>query len=431
MKIPSLEDTSDVYQHLPLPGGKVLRMAKPRLDLMPSAADRWMTCMASPRFVLENAHLIPADLSSKFSKEGNTAHEVAAAFLQNREPDPANCPTPIDAEMRMHGWEYAQYVESLKTGGVGMTKLIVEQKKELWFSPGRNAVVDAAVVNPESLHIIDYKYGAGVPVSPVENLQTTIYAYQIAAPLNLPLDFPIFSHIYQPRCRGNEGSPAHVWETIAGNIATIAGKIEAKARIIQINNEVKGNPLEFAPSEKACRWCPAKGFCPAREKDALDSFEPLALAEPPAPLPMPSALLPEQLAAVLRHKKKIVAWFNDAEEYAAARMLEGHDIPGYKMVRGRDGNRYWSDPQKAAKLLIDTTILKRNEVIEESVASVATIEKLLGKNKLSAEVTALIARPEGKPTIAPADDKRESVTIKAENEFEVLTDEKLDRLEDY
>lgn len=136
----------------------------PRLDLMPSAADRWTTCMASPRFCLENADLIPADLSSKFSQEGNTAHEVAAAYLQDREPNPDNCPTPIDGDMRMHGFDYAEYVQSLRHPDPGMSKLLVEQKQPLWYYPGRNAIVDAAVINPDSLHIVDYKYGAGVPM---------------------------------------------------------------------------------------------------------------------------------------------------------------------------------------------------------------------------------------------------------------------------
>jgi len=399
---------------------------------MPSAADRWMTCAASPRFCFENHDLIPADLSSKFSKEGNTAHEVAAAFLQDREPDPANCPTPITPEMRLHAWNYAEYVQSLITGGRGMSKLIVEHRQPLWYQSGRNAVVDAAVINPESLHIIDLKYGEGVVVSPERNLQTVIYARQIADELTLPLDFPITSHIYQPRCRNNGDTPAHTWETTWGEIKQISDEIADHAQVIQINHKTNGQPLQFAPSEKACRWCPAKGFCPARQADMLDGIEALAVIdEKPVTLPMPSALAVEQLAAVLKHKKKIVQWLNDAEEYAQDRLKEGHDIPGFKMVMGKEGNRYWSNPQQAAKLLIDTTILKRNEVIEESVISVAAAEKLLGKKKLSAELTNLIARPPGKPTIAPADDKRESLTVKAENEFSALPDEKDGLLNDY
>jgi hypothetical protein len=404
----------------------------PRLDLMPSAADRWTTCTASPRFCLENSDLISADLSSKFSQEGTTAHEVAAAYLQDREPNLAGLLHPVTGDMRMHGFDYAEYVQSLRTEGAGLSKLIVEQKQPLWYAPGRNAVVDAAVINPGSLHIIDYKYGAGVVVSPVENLQATIYAYQIALPLDLPLDFPVTVHIYQPRGRENGDTPAHVWETTIGEIAERAGMIAGKAAIIQINNDTKGNPLEFAPSEKACRWCPAKAFCPARQDDMLDGIEALAvIEEKPPELPLPAALSIEQLAAVIKHRKKIAKWLDDAEEYATNRLREGHSVPGFKLVMSRGGNRYWADPKKAAELLVKTTVLKRTEVVEEKTISPAAAEKLVGKKKFSAELEALVTRAPGGPEIAPEDDKRESCVVSGESEFAVLTDEDFDRLDDY
>lgn len=392
----------------------------PRLDLMPSAADRWMTCSASPRFVLENADLIPTDLSSKFSDEGTTAHEVAASLLQGRKPNPENCPTPIDKEMWEHGWNYMEYVEGLRAEGAGMSKLLVEQKQPLWFYEGRNAIVDAAVINPDSLHVVDLKYGQGVAVSPVENLQTTIYAYQIALSLNLPLDFPVFCHIYQPRCRGNEEQPAQVWQTTIGDIAERAGRIAAQAKVILLNNETKGNLLDFAPSEKACRWCPAKGFCPARRNDMLDGLEALAVIEDEARvLPPVQAITIEQLAAILKHKTNIEKWLKDAEDWALHRMSEGHTVPGFKLVMSRGGNRKWSDEKKAAELL-SKTILKRSEYIEEKVISPAAAEKLLGKKKFSKELTELITKPPGSPVIAPVEDERPDCLVRAETEFTTL-----------
>lgn len=400
---------------------------------MPSACDRWMTCSASPRFCLENAHLIPADLSTKFSQEGTTAHEVGAAFLQDREPNPKACLTPIDAEMRMHAWDYSEYVQGLRTEGAGLSKLIVEQKQTLWYYEGRNAVVDAAVINPDSLHIIDFKYGAGVAVSPEQNYQTSVYARQIVhhEKLNLPVDFPVFSHIFQPRNRESE-SPEKVWQTTWGEIKRITDEIADHASVIQINNKVKGVPLEFVPSEKACRWCPAKAFCPARQSDMLDGIEALAVIEEAAPvLPLPSALPIEQLAAVLKHRKQIAKWLDDAEEYATNRLTEGHTVPGFKLVMSRGGNRYWADPKKAAELLVKTTVLKRNEVVEEKTITPAAAEKLVGKKKFSADLEALITRAPGGPELAAEEDKRESCVISGATEFATLSDEQIDRLDDY
>lgn len=381
-----------------------------------------MTCTASPRYCLENADLIPEDLGSPFSREGNTAHEVAAAFLQDRQPDPANCPVPIDAEMRMHGWDYAEYVQGLREKN---SLLFVEQKTPLWYYEGRNAIVDAAVSNPLILHIVDYKYGAGVVVEVKGNKQLAIYARQVAGPMNLSEDFPIHCHIFQPRSPNSVESPAHVWETTWGEIKAITDDIAANAYIILNNNRVKGPMLDFEPSEKACRWCPAKGFCPARQKELLDGIEALDTIET-KPLPVPPVIPIEQLAAILKHRKQIIQWLNDAEEYALERMKEGHEVPGFKLVLSRGGNRYWVDPKEAARLLVSTTILKRGEVVEEKTISPAAVEKLLGKKNLPTDLMALITRSPGGPEIAPVEDKREEYLLKAENEFEPLGDPDLD-----
>lgn len=395
----------------------------PRLDLMPSAAERWMQCSASPRFCFENADLIPADTSSRFSQEGTTAHEVAAAFLQDREPKPENCPTPIDAEMRSHGFNYYEYVQGLRSEGAGMSKLIVEHKMPLYYYEGRNAIVDAAVINPDSLHIVDLKYGAGVPVSPERNLQLAIYARQVVHHEGMKLlpEFPIFLHIYQPRCRGNEDSPAQVWETDWVELWGLTEEIADHVSVIQINHKVQGQPLPFAPSEKACRWCPAKAFCPEHQKSMLDGIEALAVIDDkPKTLPPVTAIPLEQIAAVLKHKASIVKWLNEVETYATERMNEGNAIPGFKLVMSRGGNRAWSDPQKAVKLLTASTILKREEIVEESVKSPAAIEKLIGKKKFSTELLDLITKAPGSPVVAPVEDERAECSIRAETEFTAI-----------
>lgn len=398
-------------------------MSTPRIDLMPSAADRWTVCTASPRFCLQNADLLPKDTSSRFSKEGNTAHEIAAAYLQDREPDPANCPTPITEDMRWHGWGYMEYVTGLREEGAGMSKLLVEQKMPLWYYQERNAVVDAAVINPGSLHIVDYKYGEGIIVSPEENKQMTIYARNLVENLKLsfPSDFPVSLHIYQPRSRTAGDTPFHVWETTWGEIKRLSDKIENTALFIQMNNKSQPNYLEFVASEKTCQWCPAKGFCPERQKQLLDGIEALeVIEEKPKSLPLASALTPEQIAIVLKNKAQIEKWLKDVEAYAQEQMSTGKTIPGYKLVLSRGGNRYWIDPIKAAELLTTSTILKRSEIVEEKIIGPAAIEKLLGKNKFPADVMNLIGKPAGNPVIATDDDPRDPYLLRAEDEFEVL-----------
>lgn len=430
-ELPTCEDITDSTHTLQLSSTGAVspdsflmtQRPAPRLDLMPSAADRWMQCPASPRFILENADLLPADTSSRFSQEGTTAHEVAAAFLQDREPKP-DCPTPIDADMRWHGWQYAEYVQGLRHPDAGMSKLIVEHKMPLWYYEGRNAIVDAAVINPDSLHIVDLKYGAGVPVSPEENRQLAIYARQILfhERVKLAPEFPVFLHIYQPRCRGNEDEHAQVWESNALGILHITDEIADHASVIQINHKVQGQPLDFGPSEKACRWCPAKAICPAHQAMMLDGIEALAEIDEKKPtLPPVETISVEQTSAILQHKDSVIKWLKEVEAYATQRMIEGHKIPGHKLVLSRGGNRAWRDPKKAIELLEKSTILKRADIVEESVKSPAAIEKLIGKKKFSAEVLDLITKAPGSPVIAPVDDERAECSIRAETEFEMLS----------
>ncbi len=197
-------------------------------------------------------------------------------------------------------------------------------------------------------------------------------------------------------------------------------KIEVAARGIQ---DEAAKPSKhgwtgtaFAPSDKACQWCPAKGFCTARQLALADGFE--VLESEPTP-PAPQTLSLEQRSRIQQHAPAMKAWLDDVMEYNQQRMEQGEALPGFKLVTSRGGNRYWADPKKAAELLVSTTVLKREEVIEESTISPAAAEKLLGKNKFAVELTNLIAKAAGKPVIAPESDKREAITDAADG-FDVL-----------
>lgn len=403
----------------------------PRLDLNPSSADRWTTCTASPKYVFDNWAKVPPDTSTKFSRDGTTAHEVASALLQGREPDPANCESEIDADMHWHGWNYMEYVEGLKTSPE--SRILVERKMPLFYMPERNSIVDAAVINSDSLHIVDYKYGEGVIVNPENNLQATTYAVNVVHALiaergggqdQMPSDFPITIHIYQPRGRGAEDAPFHKWETTWAEIKLLAIDISLAATIIQGDFgsllPLTEQRVKFRPSDKACQWCPAKGFCDERRKFLTQDIDALAVIEDDFPvLPIANTISVEQLGVILTHKPGIEKWLKDAKEYALGFMQGGGKIPGHKVVRSRGGDKEWCDEEEAKRLLLSSG-LRKNEVITEKVLTPAAAEELLGK--LNVELTNLITRSEGKPVIAPVDDKRNELTD-VTSEFEVLEED--------
>lgn len=391
----------------------------PRIDLNPSSADRWTTCTASPKFIFDNWDKLPPH-DTFFNQEGTSAHEVAAACLEGREPDPAKCPVPIDADMCWHAWNYTEYVLGLlKPGG----RLLVEQKLPLFYMPGRNAIIDVAVLNPDEVHIVDYKYGEGIPVDPEENLQETIYARSVTwanAPKSTSV--PVSLHIYQPRGRDNNGQPEKVWQTQWLHISNRGGEIADIAQTIVANAEGSTrHTVEFAPSEKACQWCPAKRFCTARQHELTKDIEVLASIEPgPKHLPPANSVSLRQLQAILEHGNEIKKWIGDAEDYALQFMKGGGKIPGHKLVLSRGGNRYWANPKAAATLMLTGTVLREKEVYEQKVIGPAAAEKLLGKHKFSADLMNLIARPPGVPIIAPEGDVREEYGADLGSEFEKL-----------
>lgn len=393
----------------------------PRLDLNPSSSERWTTCTASPHFLLENWDKLPPS-GSKFSEEGTTAHEVAAAMVLGREPNEAQCPTPIDGEMRMHAWDYMEYVNGLREKGSTIT---VETKYPLWYMPERNALVDVAIINPGNAHIVDLKYGEGIIVSPVENIQGAIYARSVLPRLwkkHVGDAFPVTIHIYQPRGR-DMTQPHHTWETTWGElVAFTSERVEKPAQRILVHGRSPQtlSALEFAPSDKACQWCPAKGFCSARQAALTGDFGDLTVLEPKA-LAFPDTLSEEQRVAVQTHGAEIKKWIDDVQEYNTERMKAGHPLPGFKLVLSRGGNRYWTDPKKAAALLLETTVLRKDEVIEEKVIGPAAVEKKLGKNKMNVDLVNLIDKPPGSPVIALFEDKGEAIAaVSAAEEFQPL-----------
>lgn len=392
-----------------------------RIDLNPSSADRWMTCTASPKYIYDNWDRLPPE-NHMFSDPGNTAHEVAAALLQTREIIPGNCPTKVDGDMHWHAFNYAEFVLGLMQPE---SNLLVEKKLPLFYAQGRNAVIDAAIIDPDFLHIVDFKYGEGVIVSPEYNLQASIYAktatYNGERWVEPPKDFPVSITIFQPRTRGD--APYHTWETTWQEIKEITENIIVSAIAIQNSRN-----LVFLPSEKACQFCPAKGFCDARQKTLTKDVEALAVIDNgPRTLPKADTLPDSQLAAILTHKAQIISWLNDAEEYALTSMKAGKAIPGFKLVTSRGGNRYWTNPEKAGKLLQASTILREEEIYKKTVIGPGAAEKLLGKHKLNVELTNLISRPPGQPVIAKADDEREDCFIDAAKEFDNLDKFALDQ----
>lgn len=374
----------------------------PRIDLGPSAAHRWYHCRASPGFILDNHDKLPDDTST-YAIEGNVAHDLGALLLQGKK-----APKDVDAEMLEHIEGYYKFVHNrIALLEQGKYALHVESKLPLWYYPERNGYVDCAVVAPTSLDITDLKYGEGVSVEAVGNEQLGIYAMAFIKHHKLDKKLhdtaQITLTIYQPRAQ--DGRFVRKWALTFGELKDFILDIENAAMDILL--DPKGQ--EFKPSDKACRFCKAKGICTAY---AMQGFQKLPEQVAPvkfAGLPKAESLTLEQIGTILERKRAIAGWFEAVEAYAFNRMQHGIKVPGVKLVVGKS-NRQWRDEAKAEAFLL--TLLKRKEVFSEpSLLSPAQAEKLVKKLELDKRTQVrfakLIVKPEGKPTLVTADDPRD------------------------
>ena len=142
-----------------------------------------------------------------------------------------------------------------------------------------------------------------------------------------------------------------------------------------------------------CTFCKAKATCRKRAEYNLElakyDFE------------MPASLSKTEIAAILPKIDDLTAWAADIKEYALQQALSGTEYPGFKVVEGR-ANRKYTDEEAVAFVVKDNGY----DPYEKKLLGITAMTSLLGKKKFEELLGALIAKPQGKPTLVPASDKR-------------------------
>jgi hypothetical protein len=117
--------------------------------------------------------------------------------------------------------------------------------------------------------------------------------------------------------------------------------------------------------------------------------------------------------------ERVEAWGTAGRAEVERRLLARKAVPGFKLVTGRRGARKWVDEEPVKVALGD-------DAFEKKLISPTTAEKLLKKAKpdVWAQLSAVVTQSDGKPSVAPATDKREEYTPGASaDEFEMLIEE--------
>lgn len=213
-----------------------------------SSMSRWSKCPGSVRL----SDGIPST-TSIYAAEGTLAHEMAEKWLRSGS---VSAPPDCSHEMAQNISVYVDFVRREKRDDV----LFLEHKFDLSrLHPGLFGTADAVIYDSANkiLKVIDLKYGAGVPVEAVGNVQLQYYGLGAMLSLGFVVK-EIQLTIVQPRCDHPDG-PIRTWDFDAVRmIDFMADLMEAAMR-----TEKEDAPL-FAGSH--CKFCPAAAICPSSKR---------------------------------------------------------------------------------------------------------------------------------------------------------------------
>lgn len=354
--------------------------------LSASGAKRWMACTPSAR--LEEKF---PSTDTAYTLEGTRAHEIAEQqlrmFLDGKKKK-----VKYEGDDARIFDEVLPYVERIKELYAECRKrsesTVMFLETQLDFSeyvPDGFGTGDVILLEDETLHIIDLKFGKGVRVDAENNPQLHLYGLGAINAFDDLYDFKtVAMHIEQPR------------------LSHSSEEVLAKDELLKWGNDLK--PIaqkaykgegEFHPGEH-CKFCKASGCCKALADYSLEIIDKDVLD--------PQLVNTVELGSILEKIPTVEHWIKAIKEHSINQVLAGKYIPGWKLVEGRSLRKYTND--------IDVINALHNAgyedavIFEKKLYGITAMEKNLGKKKFGEVLGRLIYKPEGAPTLAPESDKR-------------------------
>jgi hypothetical protein len=301
--------------------------------------------------------------------------------------------------------------------------------------PGAFGTADSIMLSSDGKTIItvDLKYGRS-PVDAENNTQMMLYALGALHSFGMIFDTSSVEKVIMVIAQPRIGAfPA--WECDLAHLMAFSERAKIavdKAERADNLTKIAFDPEMWAklylnPTEKGCKWCKAKGKCPALAADNMEAIMGAPTTEglpdldadtrtPEDTVRDVTLAMPEvPWDEVVRYYKllpRITEWVKAVEDRVVRKMLSGEAThPDLKVVRGRDGNRKWVDEAGATAYILteDTGGVK---LYTEKALSPAQMEKATKKMPdVWKGLQAFIGREEGKLAVALKDDKREAIEV--------------------
>lgn len=372
--------------------------------LSASSSHRWLNCNPSARLEQEFE-----DRETEAATEGTAAHALAEHKLRKALKMRSSRPqSQFDSdEMEEHTDSYVEFVlEQLERAKQYCTDpmILIEQKLDFsCYVPDGFGTGDCLIVADKTLHIIDFKYGLGVLVDAYENPQMMLYALGALRIFDSLYDIEKVSmSIFQPR-RENVST----WSIPVTELKQWADEtLKPKAELAYAG---KG---EYVPGAW-CQFCKAAVKCRARADARME----LAKYE----FALPPLLTDAEIEDILGKLDDLTKWANEIIAYAQdAAINHGKHWTGFKVVESKTNRKYTDE----AAVIEAANAAGYHDIYKKSLISITEMEKLMGKKTFSEILGEYVKKPQGKPTLVPASDKRPAIiTTGANNDFNEITEE--------
>lgn len=372
--------------------------------LSASSAHRWLKCTPS-RYLEEQEGL---EECSIFAEEGTAAHTLAElklsyAFGKMSDEEYA---TRFKVFVNENSDYYDKVFEEHIDNYVNFVKHITRELHDVktYFEVRVDfanivqdgfGTADCILISGNTAHVIDLKFGQGVPVTASSNPQLMLYGIGV---INMfPNVEQLYMTIYQPRLDNVDTVCLSKEELMTWGNDYVKPRAE---------KAFKGEGI-LEPSESACKFCALRGKCKARADMQLDIAKKEFSIED-TKSNMVQALSPEQISNILEIAPMFIDWFKDVQAFALGQLAQGVKIPGYKLVEGRS-NRVITNPSKVKEILLGVGLKESDIMKPQEMQGITKLEELVGKKLFETLCGEHLIKPRGKLTLATESDRRPEV----------------------